>query len=138
MFTDELCFASAFLTTAQMRIYFLFESLHFYPFVLFYTFTLPAQKWARHYYDFSILTSFIKSLTATPILLSDLSFLEQVNWDEEKECFESLSKELAMFYSIRKQYIIDEANPTDSQVQEYETGHEQRTNTTQETSTIHF
>lgn len=43
-----------------------------------------------------------------------------------------------MFYSIRKQYIIDEANPTDSQVQEYETSHEQRTNTTQETSTIDF
>lgn len=28
-----------------------------------------------------------------------------------------------MFYSIRKQYIIDEANVTNSQVQEYVTSH---------------
>ncbi|XP_075561108.1 DNA mismatch repair protein Mlh1 isoform X3 [Pelecanus crispus] len=48
--------------------------------------------------------------------------IDEVNWDEEKECFESLSKELAMFYSIRKQYIIDEANPTNSQNEDSDSG----------------
>lgn len=40
----------------------------------------------------------------------------QVNWDEEKECFESLSRECAMFYSIRKQYIMEESDLTTEQV----------------------
>lgn len=42
--------------------------------------------------------------------------LHQVNWDEEKECFESLSKECAMFYSIRKQYISEESTLSGQQV----------------------
>ncbi|KAL2804071.1 DNA mismatch repair protein Mlh1 isoform 7, partial [Daubentonia madagascariensis] len=44
-------------------------------------------------------------------MLADYFSLEidEVNWDEEKECFESLSKECAMFYSIRKQYISEES-----------------------------
>ncbi|KAM6339156.1 DNA mismatch repair protein Mlh1 isoform 2-T2 [Podargus strigoides] len=48
--------------------------------------------------------------------------IDEVNWDDEKECFESLSKELAMFYSIRKQYIIDEANLTDTQSEASDSG----------------
>ncbi|NXS78252.1 MLH1 protein, partial [Erpornis zantholeuca] len=48
--------------------------------------------------------------------------IDEVNWDEEKECFESLSKELSMFYSIRKQYIIEEANPANSQNEDSESG----------------
>ncbi|XP_061644881.1 DNA mismatch repair protein Mlh1 isoform X1 [Phyllopteryx taeniolatus] len=31
----------------------------------------------------------------------------QVNWDNEKECFREFSKECSMFYSIRKQYILE-------------------------------
>ncbi|KAF4024168.1 hypothetical protein G4228_015962 [Cervus hanglu yarkandensis] len=44
-------------------------------------------------------------------MLADYFSLEidEVNWDEEKECFESLSKECAMFYSIRKQYVSAES-----------------------------
>lgn len=42
--------------------------------------------------------------------------LDQVNWDEEKECFESLSKECAMFYSIRKQYVSAESTLSGQQV----------------------
>lgn len=42
--------------------------------------------------------------------------LEQVNWDEEKECFESLSKECAMFYSIRKQYMSADSTLSGQQV----------------------
>lgn len=45
-----------------------------------------------------------------------LHFIYQVNWDEEKECFESLSRECAMFYSIRKQYIMEESDLTTQQV----------------------
>ncbi|XP_074006356.1 DNA mismatch repair protein Mlh1 isoform X2 [Numenius arquata] len=60
------------------------------------------------------IVEFLKKKTE---MLKDYFSLEidEVNWDEEKECFESLSKELAMFYSIRKQYIIDEADQADSQ-----------------------
>lgn len=39
----------------------------------------------------------------------------QVNWDDEKECFRDFSRECSMFYSIRKQYIL-EAEPGDEQV----------------------
>ncbi|KAI6074841.1 DNA mismatch repair protein Mlh1 [Aix galericulata] len=45
--------------------------------------------------------------------------IDEVNWDEEKECFESLSKELSLFYSIRKQYLVEEeATLTHSQNEE--------------------
>ena len=39
----------------------------------------------------------------------------QVNWDNEKECFRDFSKECSVFYSIRKQYIL-EAEPGEEQV----------------------
>lgn len=50
------------------------------------------------------------------ICLEILNSLKQVNWDEEKECFESLSKECAMFYSIRKQYVSEESTLSSQQV----------------------
>ncbi|XP_059674391.1 DNA mismatch repair protein Mlh1 isoform X3 [Gavia stellata] len=67
------------------------------------------------------IVEFLKKKTE---MLKDYFSLEidEVNWDEEKECFESLSKELAMFYSIRKQYIIDEANLTNSQNEDSDSG----------------
>eukprot|EP00061_Rhincodon_typus_P017855 g46747.t1 len=34
-------------------------------------------------------------------------FCACVNWDEEKECFEKLCKECGMFYSIRKEYMLE-------------------------------
>lgn len=40
----------------------------------------------------------------------------QVNWNNEKECFRDFSKECSMFYSIRKEYIL-EAEPGEEQVQ---------------------
>lgn len=40
----------------------------------------------------------------------------QVDWDEERECFESLSKECALFYSIRKQYVCEESALSGQQV----------------------
>ncbi|EPQ14462.1 DNA mismatch repair protein Mlh1 [Myotis brandtii] len=52
-------------------------------------------------------------------MLADYFSLEidEVNWDEEKECFESLSKECAMFYSIRKQYISEESTLSGQQIE---------------------
>ncbi|CAN9500004.1 unnamed protein product [Ophioblennius macclurei] len=43
-----------------------------------------------------------------------LRLATEVNWDNEKECFRDFSKECSMFYSIRKQYIL-EAEPGDEQ-----------------------
>ncbi|XP_054240827.1 DNA mismatch repair protein Mlh1 [Indicator indicator] len=67
-----------------------------------------------------LIENYVPPLEGLPMFI--LRLATEVNWDEEKECFESLSKELAMFYSIRKQYIIDEANPTSSQNEEADCG----------------
>lgn len=48
--------------------------------------------------------------------VSSVAPLPQVNWDEEKECFESLSKECAMFYSVRKQYVSEDSTLSGQQV----------------------
>uniref|UniRef100_A0A8C3GAZ8 DNA mismatch repair protein MLH1 n=1 Tax=Cyclopterus lumpus TaxID=8103 RepID=A0A8C3GAZ8_CYCLU len=59
------------------------------------------------------------NLTGLPLLLDKytplmvglpmfiLRLATEVNWDNEKECFRGLSKECGMFYSIRKQYILE-------------------------------
>uniref|UniRef100_A0A250Y541 DNA mismatch repair protein MLH1 n=1 Tax=Castor canadensis TaxID=51338 RepID=A0A250Y541_CASCN len=53
-----------------------------------------------------LIDNYVPPLEGLPIFI--LRLATEVNWDEEKECFESLSKECAMFYSIRKQYISEE------------------------------
>ncbi|XP_008945033.1 PREDICTED: DNA mismatch repair protein Mlh1, partial [Merops nubicus] len=67
-----------------------------------------------------LIESYVPALEGLPMFV--LRLATEVNWDEEKECFESLSKELAMFYSIRKQYLLDEANLTSSQNEESGSG----------------
>ncbi|XP_039995837.1 DNA mismatch repair protein Mlh1 isoform X2 [Xiphias gladius] len=59
------------------------------------------------------------NLTGLPLLLDKytpimeglpmfiLRLATEVNWDNEKECFRDFSKECSMFYSIRKQYILE-------------------------------
>ncbi|XP_061852862.1 DNA mismatch repair protein Mlh1 isoform X2 [Colius striatus] len=67
-----------------------------------------------------LIDNYVPPLEGLPMFI--LRLATEVNWDEEKECFESLSKELALFYSIRKQYVIDEANQTNSQNEESDSG----------------
>lgn len=67
------------------------------------------------------------NLTGLPLLLDKytpvmeglplfiLRLATEVNWDNEKECFRDFSRECSMFYSIRKQYIL-EAEPGEEQV----------------------
>ncbi|XP_070833046.1 DNA mismatch repair protein Mlh1 [Chaetodon trifascialis] len=66
------------------------------------------------------------NLTGLPLLLDKytpvmeglplfiLRLATEVNWDNEKECFRDFSRECSMFYSIRKQYIL-EAEPGEEQ-----------------------
>ncbi|XP_036979239.1 DNA mismatch repair protein Mlh1 [Acanthopagrus latus] len=66
------------------------------------------------------------NLTGLPLLLDNytpvmeglplfiLRLATEVNWDDEKECFRDFSRECSMFYSIRKQYIL-EAEPGEDQ-----------------------
>ncbi|XP_034616981.1 DNA mismatch repair protein Mlh1 isoform X3 [Trachemys scripta elegans] len=60
-----------------------------------------------------LLDNYVPPLEGLPMFI--LRLATEVNWDEEKECFESLSKECAMFYSIRKQYIVEESDLTSQQ-----------------------
>uniref|UniRef100_A0AC11CW94 MutL homolog 1 n=1 Tax=Ovis aries TaxID=9940 RepID=A0AC11CW94_SHEEP len=54
-----------------------------------------------------LIDNYVPPLEGLPIFI--LRLATEVNWDEEKECFESLSKECALFYSIRKQYVSAES-----------------------------
>ncbi|KAG8521510.1 DNA mismatch repair protein Mlh1 [Galemys pyrenaicus] len=60
-----------------------------------------------------LIDNYVPPLEGLPIFI--LRLATEVNWDEEKECFESLSKECATFYSIRKQYISEESTLTSQQ-----------------------
>ncbi|XP_004676380.1 PREDICTED: DNA mismatch repair protein Mlh1 [Condylura cristata] len=60
-----------------------------------------------------LIDNYVPPLEGLPIFI--LRLATEVNWDEEKECFETLSKECAMFYSIRKQYISEESTLTGQQ-----------------------
>ncbi|XP_048384844.1 DNA mismatch repair protein Mlh1 isoform X2 [Stegostoma tigrinum] len=52
-----------------------------------------------------LLENYVPALEGLPMFI--LRLATEVNWDEEKECFEKLSKECGMFYSIRKEYILE-------------------------------
>ncbi|CAN2389630.1 meiotic spindle midzone assembly, partial [Pristimantis euphronides] len=54
-----------------------------------------------------LLDNYIPLLEGLPMFI--LRLATEVNWDDEKECFESFSKECSMFYSIRKMYILEES-----------------------------
>uniref|UniRef100_F7GA57 DNA mismatch repair protein MLH1 n=1 Tax=Monodelphis domestica TaxID=13616 RepID=F7GA57_MONDO len=53
-----------------------------------------------------LLDNYVPQLEGLPMFV--LRLATEVNWDEEKECFQSLSKECARFYAIRKQYVAEE------------------------------
>ncbi|CAI9582275.1 unnamed protein product [Staurois parvus] len=55
-----------------------------------------------------LLDNYIPPLEGLPMFI--LRLATEVNWDDEKECFGSFSKECSMFYSIRKQYILEESS----------------------------
>ncbi|XP_075683084.1 DNA mismatch repair protein Mlh1 isoform X2 [Rhinoderma darwinii] len=54
-----------------------------------------------------LLDNYIPPLEGLPMFI--LRLATEVNWDDEKECFESFSKECSMFYSIRRKYILEES-----------------------------
>ncbi|XP_028024663.2 DNA mismatch repair protein Mlh1 [Balaenoptera acutorostrata] len=54
-----------------------------------------------------LIDNYVPPLEGLPIFI--LRLATEVNWDDEKACFESLGKECAMFYSIRKQYVSEES-----------------------------
>ncbi|XP_040335666.1 DNA mismatch repair protein Mlh1 isoform X2 [Herpailurus yagouaroundi] len=60
-----------------------------------------------------LIDNYVPPLEGLPLFI--LRLATEVNWDEEKECFESLSKECAMFYSIRKQYVCEESTLSSQQ-----------------------
>ncbi|XP_074055202.1 DNA mismatch repair protein Mlh1 isoform X2 [Macrotis lagotis] len=63
-----------------------------------------------------LIDNYVPPLEGLPMFI--LRLATEVNWDEEKECFQSLSKECAMFYSIRKQYILEESTLSDQEKEE--------------------
>ncbi|XP_034984677.1 DNA mismatch repair protein Mlh1 isoform X2 [Zootoca vivipara] len=63
-----------------------------------------------------LIDNYVPPLEGLPMFV--LRLATEVNWDEEKECFDTLSKECAMFYSIRKQYIMEESDLTTQQAED--------------------
>ncbi|XP_073486692.1 DNA mismatch repair protein Mlh1 isoform X2 [Aquarana catesbeiana] len=55
-----------------------------------------------------LLDNYIPPLEGLPMFI--LRLATEINWDDEKECFESFSKECAMFFSLRKQYVLEESS----------------------------
>ncbi|XP_069586417.1 DNA mismatch repair protein Mlh1 [Ranitomeya imitator] len=58
-----------------------------------------------------LLDNYIPPLEGLPMFI--LRLATEVNWDDEKGCFESFSKECSMFYSIRKKYIVEESDTSE-------------------------
>ncbi|XP_018413302.1 PREDICTED: DNA mismatch repair protein Mlh1 isoform X2 [Nanorana parkeri] len=54
-----------------------------------------------------LLDNYIPPLEGLPMFV--LRLATEINWDDEKECFGSFSKECSMFYSLRKQYVLEES-----------------------------
>ncbi|XP_053570432.1 DNA mismatch repair protein Mlh1 [Bombina bombina] len=54
-----------------------------------------------------LIDNYIPPLEGLPMFI--LRLATEINWDDERECFESFSKECSMFYSLRKQYILEES-----------------------------
>ncbi|MGH0119329.1 UNVERIFIED_CONTAM: hypothetical protein FKN15_002132 [Acipenser sinensis] len=63
-----------------------------------------------------LLDNYIPALEGLPMFI--LRLATEVNWDDEKECFESFSRECSMFYSIRKQYILEDPALLEQQTEE--------------------
>uniref|UniRef100_A0A4X2LSY5 DNA mismatch repair protein MLH1 n=1 Tax=Vombatus ursinus TaxID=29139 RepID=A0A4X2LSY5_VOMUR len=61
-----------------------------------------------------LIDNYVPRLEGLPMFI--LRLATEVNWDEEKECFQSLSKECAMFYSLRKQYVVEESTLSGQEV----------------------
>ncbi|XP_043920831.1 DNA mismatch repair protein Mlh1 [Protopterus annectens] len=56
-----------------------------------------------------LLDNYIPALEGLPMFI--LRLATEVKWDDEKECFETFSKECSTFYSVRKQYIVEDPLP---------------------------
>ncbi|XP_043838029.1 DNA mismatch repair protein Mlh1 [Dromiciops gliroides] len=65
-----------------------------------------------------LIDNYVPPLEGLPMFI--LRLATEVNWDEEKECFQSLSKECALFYSLRKQYVLAESTLTGQEREECE------------------
>ncbi|XP_069776473.1 DNA mismatch repair protein Mlh1 isoform X2 [Narcine bancroftii] len=54
-----------------------------------------------------LLENYVPALEGLPMFI--LRLATEVNWDEEKECFGTLSKECSQLYSIRKDYTLSDS-----------------------------
>uniref|UniRef100_A0A4W5N864 DNA mismatch repair protein Mlh1 C-terminal domain-containing protein n=1 Tax=Hucho hucho TaxID=62062 RepID=A0A4W5N864_9TELE len=52
-----------------------------------------------------LLDNYTPSMEALPMFILHLA--TEVNWDNDKDCFRDFSKECILFYSIRKQYVLE-------------------------------
>ncbi|XP_006635764.2 DNA mismatch repair protein Mlh1 isoform X1 [Lepisosteus oculatus] len=63
-----------------------------------------------------LLDNYVPAVEGLPMFI--LRLATEVNWDEEKVCFDSFSRECSLFYSIRKQYILEEPAGPEQQTEE--------------------
>nr|XP_033786421.1 DNA mismatch repair protein Mlh1 isoform X2 [Geotrypetes seraphini] len=63
-----------------------------------------------------LIENYVPPLEGLPMFI--LRLATEVNWDNEKECFRSFSKECSLFYCIRKQYILEDSDLSHHQNEE--------------------
>ncbi|XP_030061396.1 DNA mismatch repair protein Mlh1 [Microcaecilia unicolor] len=63
-----------------------------------------------------LIENYIPPLEGLPMFV--LRLATEVNWDDETDCFRSFGKECALFYSIRKQYVLEDSDLSHCQNEE--------------------
>ncbi|KAK3109179.1 hypothetical protein FSP39_024740 [Pinctada imbricata] len=65
-----------------------------------------------------LLDDYVPSMEGLPMFV--LRLATEVNWDSEKECFETFAKETSDFYSMKKSMFVDQQDTNESQEEEEE------------------
>ncbi|XP_078459880.1 DNA mismatch repair protein Mlh1 isoform X1 [Lampetra planeri] len=58
-----------------------------------------------------LLDNYIPTMEGLPLFM--LRLTTEVNWEDEKECFESFCRECSLFYSVRKEFTLETTDETE-------------------------
>ncbi|CAM9598965.1 unnamed protein product [Lampetra fluviatilis] len=67
-----------------------------------------------------LLDNYIPTMEGLPLFM--LRLTTEVNWEDEKECFESFCRECSLFYSVRKEFTLETTDETEPSQEASSTG----------------